>query len=64
MVSIVDIMHGIQEQASFASSIKANAIHGVMPLSIILVQPVDVICPSLEPMVFIANKEHLTRKEV
>ena len=64
MVSIVDIMHGIQEQASLANSIKANAIHRVMPLSIILIQPVDVICPSLEPMVSIANKEYLTRKDV
>jgi hypothetical protein len=28
MVSLVDIMHGIEEQASFAFCIKANFVHG------------------------------------
>jgi hypothetical protein len=55
MVSHVDIMHGIQEQASFACNIKANAVDRIMPLSIILMQPFDVTCPCLEPMVLIIN---------
>jgi hypothetical protein len=64
MVSLVDIMHGIEEQALFAFGIKADAIHGVMLVLIILMQPLDVTCPSLKPVVSIANEEHVTKEEL
>jgi hypothetical protein len=64
MVSFVVIMHGIQEQASFAWSIKANVVYGVMPMLIILMQPVDVTYPSLELVAPIVDKEHLTKDEL
>jgi hypothetical protein len=64
MVSLIDVMHGIEEQAFLAFSIKADAINGVVPLSIIGMQPVDVTCPGLEPKVPITNKEHPTKEEL
>jgi hypothetical protein len=36
IVSLVDIMHGIQEQTSLVYSIKENVVKGIIPLSIIL----------------------------
>jgi hypothetical protein len=35
MVSFVDVMHGIEEQASLAFGIKANVVHRVVPLLVI-----------------------------
>jgi hypothetical protein len=35
-----------------------------MPFSIISVQPVNVACPCLEPMVSITYKEHFATKKV
>jgi hypothetical protein len=63
MVSLVDIMHGIEEQASLALCIKANAINGVMPFSVVLMQPFNVSCPCHEPVVPIADKKHPATKE-
>jgi hypothetical protein len=61
-VSLVDIVHGIHEQATLASSVQANAVHYVMPLQVISVQPVNVACPCLEAMVPITDEEHMTTK--
>jgi hypothetical protein len=57
MVSLVDIMHGIEEQASLALCIKANTVNGVMPFSVILMQPIDVSCPCHESVVPIIDKK-------
>jgi hypothetical protein len=56
-------MHGIQEQTSLAFSVKANGIHGVMPLSVITMEPVNVPCPCLEAVVPIADKKHAAIQE-
>jgi hypothetical protein len=56
-------VHGIQEQASLASSVKADDVHGVMPLSVISKEPINVPCPCLEPVVPIADKEHAAIQE-
>jgi hypothetical protein len=63
-VSLVDIMHGIQEQAFLVFSIKADALHGIMPALVIVMQPIDVAYPSLEAVVSITDKEHPTTKEL
>lgn len=63
MVSFIDIMYSIKEQASFACSIKANVVDRIMPLSIILMQPIDVTCPCLESEVPIANKKRRAIEE-
>jgi hypothetical protein len=55
-VSLIDIMHGVEKQAFLAFYIKANAVHGVMPLSIILMQLIDVSCTCLEMVVSITDK--------
>jgi hypothetical protein len=57
-------MHGIQEQASLASSIKADGVHRVMPLSVIFMEFVNIPCPCLEPVVSIADKKHAATQEV
>jgi hypothetical protein len=57
-VLLVDIMHGIQEQASLAFSVKADGVHRVMPLSIITMELVNVPYPCLEAVVPIADKKH------
>jgi hypothetical protein len=62
MVSLVDIVHGIHEQATLASSIQADVVHYVVPLSVISVQPINVACPCLEAIVPITDEEHTTIK--
>jgi hypothetical protein len=64
MDSLVDVMHGIQKEAPLASCIQANAIHCVVPLSIITMKPLNVAYPCLEPVVPIANKKHTTIREL
>jgi hypothetical protein len=56
-------MYGIQEQSSLASSVKANGVHEVIPLSVITMEPVNVPCPCLELVVPIADKKHLAIQE-
>ena len=63
-VALVDIIHGIQKLACLASCIKADAIQRVMPTPICAMQPLNDVCPSLEPVVSITNIEHLTREEL
>jgi hypothetical protein len=62
-VSLVDIVHGIQKQASLAFSVKADGVHGVMPLSVITIEPVNVPCPCLEAVVPITDKKHAATQE-
>ena len=64
VVSLVDVMHGIEKLAFLASCIKADAIHGVVPTPVHAMQPLNDACPSFEPMVSITNIEHLTREEL
>jgi hypothetical protein len=56
-------MHGIHEQATLASSFQADAIYCIVPLSVILVQPVNVACPCLEAMVSITDEITYDHKE-
>jgi hypothetical protein len=56
-------MHGIQEHASLASSVKADGVHRVMPLSVITMEPVNISCPCLEAVVPIADKKHTATQE-
>jgi hypothetical protein len=56
-------MHGIQEQASLAFSVKADGVHGVMPLLVITMEPVNVPCPCLEAVVPITDKNHAATQE-
>jgi hypothetical protein len=56
-------MHGIQEQASLAFSVKADGVYGIMPLSVITMEPVNVPYPCLEAVVSIANKKHAATQE-
>ena len=51
-------MYGIQEQASLAFSVKVDGIHGVMPLLVITMEPVNVSYPCLEVVVSIADKKY------
>jgi hypothetical protein len=52
-----------KEQASLASSVKVDGVHGVMPLSVISMELVNVSCPCLEPVVPIADKKHAATQE-
>jgi hypothetical protein len=56
-------MHGIQEQASLAFSVKADGVHRVMPLLVITMEPVNVPCPCLKAVVPIADKKHAATQE-
>jgi hypothetical protein len=56
-------VYGIHQQASFALGIKADAVHRIMLLKVILVQPVNVTYTCLEPMVPITDEKHMTTKK-
>ena len=64
VVALVDVMHGIEKLACFASCIKGDAIHGVVPTLVCALQPLNDACPSLERVVFITNIEHSTKEEL
>ena len=64
VASLVDILHGIEKLALLASSIKADAIHRIVPTPVRAMQPPNDTCPSLKPVVSITNIEHSTREKV
>jgi hypothetical protein len=56
-------MHGIQEKASLASSVKADGVHKVMPLLVVTMEPINIPCPCLEAVVPIVDKKHAATQE-
>ena len=62
--SLVDVMHDIQKEAPLASCIQANVVHYIVPLSVIIMKPLNVACPCLELVVSIAYKEHTITKDL
>jgi hypothetical protein len=48
MDSLVDVMHGIQKEAPLTSCIQTNAVHCVMPLSVITMKLLNVAYPCLD----------------
>ena len=64
VVALVDVMHGIEKLAYLASCIKVDAIHGVVPIPVCAMQPLNDTCPSFEPMVSITNIEHSIREKL
>ena len=61
---LVDVMHGIQEEAFLATCIQANAVHSIVPLPLSTMQPLNDTCPSLVLVVPIAYEEHATGEEL
>ena len=57
-------MHGIEKLACLAFCIKADAIHGIVLISVYAMQPLNDACPSLEHVVSITNIKHSTREEL
>ena len=53
-------MHGIHQEGHFALGVEADAVHGVMPVSVMTMKPVNVSCLCLEMVVPITNEEHTT----
>jgi hypothetical protein len=64
MVSLVDVMHRIEEASFPCLWYQGRYFNRVVPLLIIGMQLVDVTCLGLEPVVHITDKEYPTREEL